>query len=169
MKVLFSTKDMRKILLSGDIKGKFSMEYFIDIFSDVPIKDAPKKIIDKRRRSDEKYDLRLVDNSYGQFVFSHVSDTLVLSSSIIRSFTDSQMEPVYYAGNYIHIIVYRDGYNDWAVSRKMVVEDNKDFRDMDDKWIRKVSRETKESMNRFASIIDSRDKVRELAIKLGKV
>ena len=145
------------------------MEHFIDIFSDVPIKDAPRKIIDKRRRSDERYSLRLVDNSYGQFVFSQVSDTLVLSSSIIRSFTGSQMEPIYFAGNYIHIIVYREVNNDWVASRRLVVEDNKDFRDMDDKWIRKISRETKESMNRFASIIDSRDKVRELAIKLGKV
>ena len=148
MQILHSMKDFKKIIPTIIQTEDYWIRVSLDIM-DKPMKGC---------QEDGKY-TRLTDGSYGQFALSRNNDVLVCSVGRITAWEND--DDILYAND---INAYSiDEFGIWKPIGNFVVGDcypeNKAFRE---DIARKVSAETRMCMKQFASIIDSKEKVKNL-------
>ena len=123
------------------------------------MQDIPEKY---RPRLTKEFFHKLLDDSYGQFVFSQNKDILVFSSGMIQLFGSDDTP---YFGNCIQIFTYEERFSEWMMPfRYLVVEDLyvKDVAFRQD-TVKRITSSTKNFMKQFAAVIDSLEKVEKLA------
>ena len=155
MKVLFSTKDMDKMIMSLDIIDKDSLRRQMRPVIDKPMKDYKRML----RTSELFY--RLLDGSYGQFVLSDRMDVMICSLGNKRLY-GSEEKPYY--GNCIYVFTYGGRIREWSPAFFVVAEDcyPEDVAFKED-TVKRITNLTKKYMKQFSIAINSIDKIEKLA------
>ena len=151
MKVLFSVKDLKKILSSLDISRKDMLERELNHIID----STPEKFFQTHRKVNARYWFsHLTDGSYGQFMFSKNKDTLICSLGETEP-RRRRKEEDRDTWNTICIFFYSDKFNEWTLFRHLQItkEDNE----------KKITALTRKFMKQFSSRIDSWTGVNRLA------
>ena len=158
MNILFSTKDIEKMLFSS----------FSDI---VPDKEDLDWMFDAQDKSlpdvTSPYSYRLLDESYGQFAYSKISETLVISLGMRKKISKKQSYGqtinVNLYGNIIMMFHYTredDGTGFWHNPFNLVVDDLLETGStLTEENIRKVMTDTRKYMRQLLPLIDFPEKL----------
>lgn len=148
MQILHSMKDFKKIILSLIQTPDFWIRSAMDIM-DRPLKGC---------QETGTY-TRLTDGSYGQFALSRNNDVLVYSVGKMSLF--GKMDIPHYADEIC--IYFMDEFGVWHPICNFAVEDYYPVEIAFEKnTSKRIAAKTQLYMKKFASIIDSQDKVKNL-------
>lgn len=158
MKILLPTENLREIVNNMNIKGKESLLYLLRDFLYGEVGSF------KNITTPHTYYLRLIDDSYGQFVIGE--DAFIFSCG--ADYLNSARE---YFGNCIGIFLYSDDRKRWEVYRNLIVDDFYFVKHIVKvpEIMRFVTILTRKYMKQFSTIANSREKVEALADRIKEI